>query len=291
MFINCPGCSALVATDLATDLPPAHCPRCGFGLRADQDEPQPPLPPGDPCEADPPATAPESGPAPAQDAARGSDPPEPSAAPAPAADDAAARTAPAGRPLQSAPPPVVARRAPAASPAGPVRARPAPPFLHRRRGANAGPGWRGAAAVAALAALLAGQLLLADRPRLAADAGWRPILAGVCGLLRCSLPPWREPAAIAMQQRDIRPLPGHPGVLRVSASIRNDARWPQAWPVLVLTLSDADGRALGVRAFQPAEYLGGPPPAATLGSGEGAAIGMDIVEPSPHAVAFDFRFH
>ena len=31
MFINCPDCSALVATNLATGLPPQRCPRCGFG--------------------------------------------------------------------------------------------------------------------------------------------------------------------------------------------------------------------------------------------------------------------
>lgn len=33
MFINCPYCQALVATDPATDLPPARCPRCAATLR------------------------------------------------------------------------------------------------------------------------------------------------------------------------------------------------------------------------------------------------------------------
>ncbi|MDN5782674.1 MAG: hypothetical protein L0H23_11775, partial [Luteimonas sp.] len=33
MFINCPLCKALVATDPATDLPPEHCPRCAAKLR------------------------------------------------------------------------------------------------------------------------------------------------------------------------------------------------------------------------------------------------------------------
>ena len=75
-----------------------------------------------------------------------------------------------------------------------------------------------------------------------------------------------------------------------SATIRNDARWSQAWPQLTLTLSDIDGRSLGVRAFEPAEYLAAPPRDVTVASGESAAIRMDIVEPSPHAVAFNFRF-
>src|SRR5699024_7359212 len=102
--------------------------------------------------------------------------------------------------------------------------------------------WREIAVVAGLATLLAAQLLLADRSRLAADAGWRPVLATLCGALRCSLPAWREPAAIAIEQRDVRPAPEQPGVLQVNALIRNDARWPQAWPRLTLTLSDIDGR-------------------------------------------------
>ena len=33
----------------------------------------------------------------------------------------------------------------------------------------------------------------------------------------------------------------HPGALRVQAGFRNEAPWPQAWPELVLTLSDVEG--------------------------------------------------
>ena len=40
MFINCPHCGALIATDPATDLPPPRCPRCAGSLR----EPQRPAP-------------------------------------------------------------------------------------------------------------------------------------------------------------------------------------------------------------------------------------------------------
>ena len=134
------------------------------------------------------------------------------------------------------------------------------------------------------------QLLLADRARLATDAGGRPVVAALCAVLRCSLPAWREPAAIAVEQRDVRPVPGRPGVLRASATIRNDGRWAQAWPRLVLTLSDVDGRALGMRAFEPAEYLAAPPQDVTIARGASASLLMDIVEPSPHAVAFNFSF-
>ncbi|MCJ0825621.1 DUF3426 domain-containing protein [Luteimonas sp. 50] len=150
--------------------------------------------------------------------------------------------------------------------------------------------WRKPAAIAALALLLALQLVLADRAQLAASARWRPLVATLCGAFRCSVPPWREPAAIALLHRDVRPHPTLPGVLHVSATFRNDARWPQPWPALLLTLSDVDGRSVGARAFVPREYLDGAPTHGGLASGQSATVAMDIIEPAPRIVAFTFDF-
>lgn len=164
---------------------------------------------------------------------------------------------------------------------------PAPdaPATRAERGA-----WRMPAAIGALAILLVLQVLLADRAQLASDARWRPLVEGACAVLRCDVPAWREPAAFTLLQRDVRPAPARPGVLHVAASFRNDARWAQAWPLLVLTLSDADGRAVGFRAFTPAEYLGKAPAQATLASGGAADVALDVVEPGPGVVAFSFDF-
>ncbi|TAK37694.1 MAG: DUF3426 domain-containing protein [Lysobacteraceae bacterium] len=146
------------------------------------------------------------------------------------------------------------------------------------------------AVIVVLALALCVQVVLADRESLAADARWRPAVTGACMVLRCEVPPWREPAALTLVRRDVRPLPGHPGVLHVSAEFRNDAVWPQAWPVLVLSLADVDGRTVGSRAFQPREYLGEAPTQSTLASGHSARIEMDLVEPAPGVVAFTFDF-
>jgi hypothetical protein len=187
--------------------------------------------------------------------------------------DAAADAAPA--------PAALTRRARPTSVPSFVRRSSAVPASRRRRS------WE-IAIVAALTLLLGLQLLLSQRARLAEDAQWRPLLTPLCAALRCALPPWREPGAFRVLERDVR---AHaPGVLRVSARIRNDARWAQPWPVLRLTLSDADGRAVASRLFQPREYLGGAPTQMQLGSGQSAALRMDIVEPGPQAVAFTFDF-
>lgn len=138
------------------------------------------------------------------------------------------------------------------------------------------------------------QVLLADRARLAADANWRPLMASLCNALGCTLPPWRQPDAFAMLARDVRPLRDTPGALQVQATFRNDARWAQPWPVVRLSLSDADGRVVGARAFRPDEYLDhSGDEAATqtlLAPGQSARVVLHLREPTANVVAFSFDF-
>jgi len=384
MFINCPFCKSLVATDPATDLPPERCPRCAARLRelpVDTAAPSPqlhetggapakpefdllevPTPdalaaaaaPGLPAsglatqiheavapesiapiatmlrprapEPEPlPKTAPEAmpeSPAPAAIAeestpaaetapATAAEPIAPVAAtpPTPAELDEAAdldtpddaetavqpvtdatgeasaphATDAADSPVQTTPDP-----APATAPAA---TRALPSFARRRRSGASGFGWKSGAAIAGLALLLVLQLLLADRVNLASDARWRPLLANICGVFGCSLPPWREPGAFSVLARDVRPHPSTPGVLRVTATFRNDARWSQPWPRVRLTLSDVNGRAVAARDFDADDYLGEAPAQAELRSGQSASIAMDVLEPAARSVAFDFELH
>src|SRR5690606_2977310 len=230
-----------------------------------------------------------SGPAP------DADEPSPGQADTPPADapDSAETSAPAQQDAQAAPeahpptpPPDDASAKP--DPAGPAFA--APPAATAGRPTHQRQRTLVAAAIAALVLLLALQIVLADRERLAADALWRPLVVAACGLLGCEVPPWREPSAIVLVSRDVRPHPDTGNALRVRASFRNDARWPQAWPRLLLTLSDVDGRAVAARAFEPGEYLGSTP-GAPMAPGQSTDIELDIHEPSAATVsyAFDFR--
>ena len=142
--------------------------------------------------------------------------------------------------------------------------------------------------IALLALLLGLQILLADRARLAADPGWRPVVENLCGALGCTLPAWHEPTAFLMLDRQIRPA-DTPGALRVDATFRNDARWAQDWPALQLALSDADGRVLGSAVFTPEQYLGAAP-ATRLAPGQSAQASFLVREPAPGTVAFSFEF-
>ncbi|MCE7033378.1 DUF3426 domain-containing protein [Lysobacter sp. GX 14042] len=161
-------------------------------------------------------------------------------------------------------------------------------------------------AIGVLAALLALQLLLSQRGQLAADAGWRPLVTSACSALGCRVPPWREPSAWSMLSRDVVPAPEAPCELEVTAAFRNQARWPQPLPVLVLSLTDRHGRTVAARAFTPDEYApgesvagdathpgrqeGAPDAPALLAAGEATRVRFRVREPGPEIVAFSFEF-
>lgn len=150
--------------------------------------------------------------------------------------------------------------------------------------------WSGPVLIVALSLLLGLQLLLAQRQELAASASWRPVVNAMCSALPCRIPPWHEPSAFTMVERSVKPNPATPGVLRVSASFRNDARWAQAWPTLSLSLEDVDGRQVGVRAFAPEDYRAQHRPGDLLAPGQNATVQLDVIEPAPRIVAFTFEF-
>ena len=140
-------------------------------------------------------------------------------------------------------------------------------------------------------ALLLAQIVLADRERFAASPTWRPWMERACTTLGCTLPVWREPSAFVVLNREIQPHPNNRQALLVTASFRNDAAWAQDWPLLELALTDLDGQRIGLRRFQPHEYLGGAPSRDGLEPGQSATIALEILDPGNRAVAFEFDFH
>ncbi|QYF33971.1 hypothetical protein HZS91_00614 [Xanthomonas citri pv. citri] len=129
------------------------------------------------------------------------------------------------------------------------------------------------------------------RPRARRPAARWPLISAACTLARCSVPAWREPEALTLLNRDVRPLPGVAGVLQIQASFRNDARWAQAWPWLQLSLSDADGRVIGTRILSPQDYLGQSPAAQdTLAPGQAVQVAFRVREPAASTAAFSFDF-
>ncbi len=304
MVIACPHCQFLVPAGPQADASSATCPRCGQPLAAAGQTPAAAPSLATLLHAAPPSMEPAHVEPQAAAADTTEIPPT-----APVETAAAARTGLADEPVaprDDAPHDGTLAetdaRSPDAAPAGaidaatpaplPARKANGPRFLQRARTTpvrtrRARLQW---AAVAALSLLLWIQVVIADRARLATQAGWRPVVAGLCGIAGCDVPTWREPAAFTMLSRDVRPLIGSPGTLQAQATFRNEARWAQAWPVIVLTLKDADGRTLGARALRPDDYLPDGEAATAIGPGQSAQMAVRIREPSASVVAFSFDF-
>jgi predicted Zn finger-like uncharacterized protein len=166
----------------------------------------------------------------------------------------------------------------------------APSFAVVQTPVRSGPRARWAAVAALLGVTLLLQIVFAQRDELAQKERWRSWLEPLCSQIGCSLPAWRDPATLTLTARDIAPHPSMADALLVTATLQNDADWPQAWPLLELSLSDLDGNPVGMRRFTAEEYLGGPPPQATLAPGQSAMARLEIEDPGKQAVAFAFEF-
>jgi hypothetical protein len=227
MFFSCPHCRELVVTDRETNLPPVLCPRCGGVLRkettnatakgklsfasllhgtaatpvaAETDAPQPAQETTDDELSDKAKAAIDG------ESLIGALDNEPSSVEL----DEIKTIDPA--------PNEIATEAPEPAAASSATQYQGPSFT-RQRAQPATPAhtakWQWAALVV-LAMLLALQVMVADRARLAADASWRPMISSLCGLMGCSVPTWHQPGAFAMLSRDVSPIPGTAGGLNVT---------------------------------------------------------------------------
>lgn len=152
--------------------------------------------------------------------------------------------------------------------------------------------WPWALGTTALALALLAQIGYAKRAPLLDDARLRPWFDQACATLGCRLPLRHAPSALALLSRDIRPHPSVPNALIISASLRNDAPFTQAFPDVDIVLSDLDENRIAMRRFRPQEYLGDVRTmAAGLAPGATAALVFEVADPGKNAVAFEFKFH
>ncbi|GGY02042.1 DUF3426 domain-containing protein [Paludibacterium paludis] len=104
--------------------------------------------------------------------------------------------------------------------------------------------------------LLAGQLVYLNRTRIGAEVPeLRPALETACKAFGCTVALPTDLQYIRTEWSDCPQLPDHPNVLQLQAKVRNRAPYPQAWPMMELTLKDGDDQVLVRKVFTPKEYL------------------------------------
>ena len=149
--------------------------------------------------------------------------------------------------------------------------------------------WPMVLACIGLSVLLTGQVLHHYRQTLVRHPSFGTTLKTIYAALGHTLEPRWDIKAYSIKQWGIVSDPQEPGVLRVRASITNNAPFAQPYPFLKLVLEDRFGTRLGTRAFKPLEYL---PTAVSatrlLDAGVAANVDLAIVDPGEEAVGFQF---
>jgi predicted Zn finger-like uncharacterized protein len=106
------------------------------------------------------------------------------------------------------------------------------------------------------AAVLAAQAAYRYRTEIAVAApGARDALVGACRLLRCEVPLPRRPDLMSIESSDLQADPRSESMIVLNTVLRNRAPFPQEYPALELTLTDAADRPVLRRVLVPADYL------------------------------------
>lgn len=99
----------------------------------------------------------------------------------------------------------------------------------------------------------------------------KPYLVQACDFANCTVELTRDADQLMIDDSDIQEDAEHQGVIRLSSTLINRAPFPQAYPLLELTLTDSEDKPMLRRSFSPAEYV----PAGTI-IDEGIAAGEEI---------------
>lgn len=144
---------------------------------------------------------------------------------------------------------------------------------------------------AVLLLALGAQLAWIGRDNLVRDpltGGW---LRSVCNAFNCRLPLVAAPKQLRLLASNVETHPNAAHALMISLSLRNQASFAQPWPVVVVTLFDADGHQLAMRRLQPTDYLDDDEVLrAGLAPGATTALLLEVEDPGAKAVAYEFGF-
>lgn len=127
-------------------------------------------------------------------------------------------------------------------------------FGRQRRPKRVALGWSMTAALLLLA--LAAQALFHFRGALALlvpEA--KPYIYTLCAELGCAVPLPRRAELVSIETSDLQMDPAHPGVMVLSATLRNRAAFPQDYPALELTLTNERDQPLARRVIDARAYL------------------------------------
>jgi predicted Zn finger-like uncharacterized protein len=142
-----------------------------------------------------------------------------------------------------------------------------------------------------LALLLGTQLAWAERDTLIRNSVAGSWLRSICTTFGCELPLIAAPQQMRLLDSNVQTHPSVSGALMISARVRNDAAFAQPYPVVTITLSNAQGQRMAMRRLQPREYLDDNAILQRgLAPGASTVLLFEVEDPGDKAVAFEFGF-
>ena len=139
--------------------------------------------------------------------------------------------------------------------------------------------------------LLPLQILWFERQQLAHSPTLRPWLTAYCEFANCTLPLRRLPSAVALLSHSVQSHPDHPDALLITALLVNRADEPQPYPIIGLTMTDLAQRPVAWRRFSPHHYLPAETADSPFAPGEQLLARIEVSDPGPAAVSFEFRLY
>jgi len=84
----------------------------------------------------------------------------------------------------------------------------------------------------------------------------KPYASALCATLRCDLPLPRRIELMSIEASDLQADTTNPNIMVLSATLKNRAPFDQQFPLLELTLTDAQDQPVVRRVLAPPDYLG-----------------------------------
>ena len=147
-------------------------------------------------------------------------------------------------------------------------------------------------ALVSLSCLLAAQIFYKQKDWLADQ----PLTSGITRIFceaipNCKVEKRRDITKIEMLNKTIYSHPNQIGSLVVSASLENQAAFDQPFPLIEISLLDAQSQIIALRRFPPQDYLGNKFQQGVLMVRKNPIdFKLNIADPGHDAIRFQFRF-
>ncbi len=128
-------------------------------------------------------------------------------------------------------------------------------------------------------------------PQLSQDPRFRPWYQSLCDVFGCQLAPFVNPGQVQTDNLVVRSHPQLADTLEMTAVFRNQAAFPQPFPLIELRFADLNDATILSQQFSPDEYL----PVALRGMplmpvGAPVQITLTLEDPGPQAVNYRLEF-